>query len=384
MSPNIFFDLKKLSDRDLLTRIHELVGEERELTATLVAHLAVLDERQLYLSEGCSSLFTYCTQVLHFSEHAAYNRIEAARAARTYPVILEMLANGSVNMTTVRLLAPALTPANHREVLEAARHKTRRQIEELLAHLRPQHSLPTIIRKFPLVTGSPAPTGTTPGDVMIDIPPATATAHVPDVPPPPPVARPAAHPAVVPLAPQRYRIYFTAGAEAHALLRRAQNLLRHQIPDGDVGKIMELALAILVRDLEKRKFAATTQPRPSRGSHLASRHIPADVKREVWQRDGGACAFVAHNGRQCGERAFVEFHHVVPHSANGPATVENIELRCRAHNGYEAGGNAQAGWQPPGGMGRDPAWLGGTGYLRRPWSAQVNARTSCRRGRCPG
>lgn len=90
-----------------------LAQREQEATAALIAHLAVLDERGLYLAEGCSSMFTYCLQVLHLSEHAAYGRIEAARAARKYPIILELLGNGSVNLTTVTLLAPHLTAENH-------------------------------------------------------------------------------------------------------------------------------------------------------------------------------------------------------------------------------------------------------------------------------
>ncbi len=64
------------------------MSREREATAALIAALGELDARRLYLAEGCSSLFTYCTQVLHLSEHAAYGRIEAARAARKWPVVL--------------------------------------------------------------------------------------------------------------------------------------------------------------------------------------------------------------------------------------------------------------------------------------------------------
>ena len=52
--------------------------------------------RRLYLREGCASLFTYCTQVLHLSEGAAYNRIETARAARRFPEVLDALERGGV------------------------------------------------------------------------------------------------------------------------------------------------------------------------------------------------------------------------------------------------------------------------------------------------
>jgi len=85
-----------LSDGDLLATVHRLAIDERRATASLIASLAELDERRLYLAEGYSSLFTYCTRVLHLSEHAAYGRIEAARVARKYPVFLERLAAGDL------------------------------------------------------------------------------------------------------------------------------------------------------------------------------------------------------------------------------------------------------------------------------------------------
>jgi hypothetical protein len=59
------------------------------------------------------------------------------------------------------------------------------------------------------------------------------------------------------------------------------------------------------------------------------------VKREVWRRDNARCAFVGPDG-SCGESAFLEFHHVVPFAAGGPSNVANLQLRCRAHNSYEA------------------------------------------------
>ena len=112
-----------LSDDQLMAEVHRLVAGERRATAALLRSLIELDGRRLYLREGCSSLFTYCTQVLHLAEGAAYNRIEAARAARRFPAILDLIEDGSLTLTSVRLLAPHLTPDNYREVLISARHK---------------------------------------------------------------------------------------------------------------------------------------------------------------------------------------------------------------------------------------------------------------------
>ena len=138
-----------LADDDLLATVKRLATTERRATAALVRSLMELDARRLYLGEGYSSLFTYCTQALHLAEGAAYNRIEAARAARRFPAILTALEEGAVTLTTVRLVAPHLTPANHQDVLARAQHKGKREIEELVASLRPLPPVLSTIRKVP-------------------------------------------------------------------------------------------------------------------------------------------------------------------------------------------------------------------------------------------
>lgn len=226
MSRNIFSDAARLSDRELIARVQFLAHREREATATLIAHLVVLEERRLYLAEGCSSMFTYCTQVLHLSESAAYRRIEAARAARKYPEILDMLSDGSVSLTTIVLLAPELTPANHREILTAAKHQSKRQVEEIVARLRPQPLLPSTVRRLPTSSNGPVST------MALAAAPAFQSAATS----PPTPTQPLARPAVVPTAPERYKVQFTASADMHAKLRRAQDLLRHQIPTETSGR----------------------------------------------------------------------------------------------------------------------------------------------------
>jgi hypothetical protein len=129
--------IRLLSDRELLAHVQRAAVNERCSTAQLIALLMELDARRLYLGEGCSSLFTYCTQVLRLSEHAAYGRIEAARAAQRFPIILKWLADGAITLTAIGLLAPHLTSINHLDVLEAARHKSKRDVERLVACFEP-------------------------------------------------------------------------------------------------------------------------------------------------------------------------------------------------------------------------------------------------------
>src|SRR5688500_5354674 len=137
------------TDAQLLAEVKRLVAQERTATAALIRSLMELDARRLYLGEGYSSLFTYCTQALHLAEGAAYNRIEAARAARRFPVILEALEEGSLTLTAVRLLAPHLTHANLQRVLASARHASKTDVERIVAALNPKPAVQSIVRKLP-------------------------------------------------------------------------------------------------------------------------------------------------------------------------------------------------------------------------------------------
>ena len=144
---------------------------------------------------------------------------------------------------------------------------------------------------------------------------------------------------LAPLAPERYLLRVTLSRDAHDKLERARALLRHAIPNGDPAAVVDRALTALVEQLEKRKIGRDIASAKARvaASRQASRtrHVPAAVKRAVWARDQGRCAFVGTHGR-CEETAFVEFHHVRPFAVGGATDVDNLQLRCRAHNAHEA------------------------------------------------
>src|SRR5688500_18878684 len=149
--------LELCSDDDVLAGLHNLVDRERSITAPLLAHLAEVEVRGLHLRAVFSSLFIYCTDVLNFSEDAAYQRIHAARAARRFPILLERIASGALHLAAVRLLVPHLTEANHRELLDAASNQTKRGVELLLAARFPRPYLLSRVCKRPAARAELAP-----------------------------------------------------------------------------------------------------------------------------------------------------------------------------------------------------------------------------------
>ena len=175
--------------------------------------------------------------------------------------------------------------------------------------------------------------------------------------------------------------------------------MRSEVPDGDLAAVIEAAVTLKLERLEARRFAATktlrkepskpmspqvvraeaaspeaASPRVARSEavspkpvgreavsreavsreavsrepvsaqvpssevrrRLSSRYIPAAVRRVVWTRDGGQCAYLDAQGRRCSQRARLEFHHRRPFDMGGDHGPENIALLCRVHNDYIA------------------------------------------------
>src|SRR5205814_5633355 len=123
----------------------------------------------------------------------------------------------------------------------------------------------------------------------------------------------------------------------------------HVMPDGDPAAIVDRALTVLRQQVERAKIGAADRPRATydgrvESERAAKRHVPAHVRRAVWARDQGRCAFVGTEGR-CAETGRLEFHHVVPFALGGQTTEANLQLRCRVHNAFEAG-EIFGDWRP--------------------------------------
>jgi hypothetical protein len=320
------YSLKHLPDSTLVRELHSLVTQDRATTALLIAHLGETDARRLYAPAGYPSMFEYCVRELHFSEDMAYKRIQVARLARQFPAIHGLLADGRLHLSAVLTLSAHLTAENADELLAAAAGQTRAGVEQMLARRFPQPDLPTLIAPLAATScvGQLAP-----GRVIFTRPghgvPATVSPVAPSTPP----AK------VAPLAPERYAVQCTVDQETHDLIRYAQALLGHSVPSGDLPEAIRRAFTCLVGELERQQFAKTERPRACMRSDDA-RHIPASVKRAVWERDGGRCTFTGENGRRCESRTRLEYDHFEPAATGGHATIKGLRLRCRAHNQLEA------------------------------------------------
>jgi 5-methylcytosine-specific restriction endonuclease McrA len=310
------WNLRECGDDELISGLDRLVARERQVTADVLAHLAEVDARKLYAHRAYASLFQYVVENLGYSEGAARRRITAARLARRFPLILERLAIGAIHLSGLTLLGPHLTEANHVEWLDEARGKSKRRLEELVAARLPR---PDVLPMIVPVTSAAEPAAD----------PDSAARE-----PASPQSRPVS--GTAPLSAESFSVTFTIDRQTRDTLAEAQDLLRHAVPDGDLGAIVGRALDGLVKGLRKRKFGETDTPREGTKASPGSRRFPAAVKREVAERDDRSCSFVSDDGRRCGATAWLEYDHRDPRGRGGPSTADNARLLCATHNALHA------------------------------------------------
>jgi hypothetical protein len=305
-------ELRDHSDESLLASVTKLTGSHRQLTAELVAHLAEIEARDLQLVAGFSSMFEFCTKALRFSEGEAFRRILAARLCRRFPGVYGLLASGDVNLSTLELLRPWLTEENNEELLAAVSGRRKHEVQALLAERFPQPDRPSSIRRVTLE----------------------------------------------PLSVASFRVEFTASAALREKLEHCRDLMSHANPSRELAVVIERAVDLLLKDLERKRLGKTeggarmSRDRQGTTSDIVGARgperrgvtrgvairggqpprVPNAVRREVYERDGIQCTYVAENGRRCETRAFLELDHEMPKALDGSSSAENLRVRCRAHN----------------------------------------------------
>lgn len=214
-----FWNLGDVSNEELLRKLKALIVASTRTEARVVAHLAELDARRLTLLSEMS-LFEYCVKRLGLSEHQAYFRIAAARAARKFPVIFEFLERRELHLTAVALLSKYLTRDNHVELLEEAKGKSKRQLLKLLARRWPKADFTSQVRRLPLEAIAAGPTGS-----------------------------------LEYLSEHTHRLEVLLSTQQHDKLELARDLMLHANPTGNLSVVLERALDLLIEHERKRQFA---------------------------------------------------------------------------------------------------------------------------------
>ncbi len=350
-------ELGDLSNDELIARLRAHVGRGNEWLVGLLSYLAEVDARRLHAEHACSSMWDFCVRRLGMSEGEANRRIAAARVLRQFPLARGYLERGAIHLCAVYEMHKHLTEDNHEELLREASGKSTKAVAEMIAARFPKPDVfPCIEPVSPQLELAVATTEMAPSGTPTSLAP----------PPTPPVVRPR----VEPLSATRYRVELTVSAETKAKLERIKDLMCHRNPPGDLEKIFDASIELLLVKLEKERLGKTSRPKATkdlpteeqqdpaldaqRDGHPrgASNPAPAEetneapqpmrrkisrpVRREVFARDGAQCTYVDAEGNRCAARGYLELDHVHAKALGGSDEATNLRVRCRAHNHWHA------------------------------------------------
>ena len=336
----------------LALRLHELAGEERNVQVDFLLHLDEFDRRRAFVEAGHPSLWSYCLEVLHLREGSAGRRIQAMRVLRRFPRLEGALRDGRLCLSTIALLGQVLTEENLDDLLGRAAYRTKADVDHLVASVQARTAPRAGVRKLPErepgVTSAPLPlapaearpeavddaaqTTPEPAASIVDRAPASGLPS-----PEPACGKPKRPPEMRAVTESQWSLRVTIDRACSEDLETLKSLLAHQIPDGDLAAVLHEAIRCGIEKHGKRKGAVAPARKANRAAPSADRTkaratIPAEVRREVWRRDGGRCAFVAADGRRCNSRWKLEIDHIHPRRWEDRRRSTSLRLACRAHN----------------------------------------------------
>lgn len=317
------YRLKALSDDELIASIRALVGDERRILFLILRHLQEVDDRRLAPRRAYPSLFDFCVKDLHWAEGETAKRIQVSRKATSFPLLLRAIRRGELTLSAAALLAPHLTRENYAGLVRRSYWRPTREVEALVATLAPKPEPKERARFLGIISPpSTPPVEAGPGGAALE--------GFPDLPMAPPSPAEAS--------PQRVHFSFTSDERLLADVERAKDLLRGKYPDPDFEAVFGEGVRMMLDRIDPdRRSVRERVPAAAQPGDPRSRVPPAWVKRAVWKRDSGHCAFRGEGGRLCRSTAGLQYDHIVPWALGGRSEdPANIRLLCRTHNRLEA------------------------------------------------
>ena len=367
---------KKLSDTDLTAALYKAIASERSHVADSIACLIEITARDLHTRLGASSLFVYLTRDLKLSESSASKRCAAVRAIRQFPEMLGLVQSSRLHLSNIALISRHLTRENSVRLIAMAQMETQRGVEKKLAlefpqpakrdtirpvvylarggdvHAQPQPQLQGLVQVKSQVEGLAHDKGSDGPDFVFERGPSSGSESEIEL------GSADAEAALgirlqVTLDPNaaadfEYLVAAMPGKSASAILALAVSELRKRRELG-AGKSPSARPAKCsigpkansdILDAAPVTTAASRTPKPR--APMATRYIPAALRRDVARRDGQRCTYVAFaesrsdGARRCDAIHQLEFDHVNPRAFGGQNTLGNLCLLCRAHNNLAA------------------------------------------------
>lgn len=333
-------DLKKLSNASLMKSADVAIRQERHCKVLVVQHLAEINRRKLHLDWGYPSLWKYCEERLALSPAVIGHRIQVAVKCSEYPALLGAIAGGEMSLTVAGMVAPKLTPDNHRLVLARCKNKTKSQADEILVEYAPRPERdPTIRRKKSTqcqVVANPLIGEQTVGE-----------------------KKPTTNGAAAQIQPARPEVFNFGFAGSKQLKEKIERLaalkgvhirtaLAELIEIGIDAELNRIDPVRIERRAQKRRQAkanneeiAQKEDSPASVGRCPAKktvgkyrrtHVRNSDRRRTMINADERCEHIGPEGNRCSERTGLEVDHRTEVALGGSNHPGNLQILCRAHN----------------------------------------------------
>ena len=317
--------LRTFDDKEFIHQFEMIAGIEHGATIKMLHFINDLERRKAFLELGYSSVFDFCVRRIKYSSSQAGRRIQAARCCRRYPEFFAYLRNREVCIMTLAMIEGIINDDNKDEIVKRVRGASRREVERLISEYRPAGALRDRIRYVHVPLPQPRDLNTALVDrACQQVIPEQYRDRIPAV--------------------EKVFVQFLADEEFLTLFEEVRGLMGKDAVDASFADVMKL---VLKEYRERHSPAARKQRRDERkratgpDSHRwewknpqdeSTRHVPNDIRDEVFVRDEGQCTFVAPDGMRCQCRKGLEIDHINPYALGGSHDLSNLRLLCGGHN----------------------------------------------------
>ena len=356
----------------IISRIESLRAREHEATVLLIQALLECDESCAHITLGYSSMWDFLVGHLRYSNAAASRRYKAMKCAREFPAVLAMLRKHETNLSALAAVEATLSRAeNPEELLGQIRGRSQAQVERVLSRQNPRPKKRETIRRVavkPRPAARPAPDMFTTAGVRTsestssgaEVRTSETATSAPEVNngrnesarTSAAEVRTSETRTSAPELEDRVQLGFTVTAETFEQFQRAQAILSRKHPKGlSLEQAFEELLGFYLKHRgprpkksksgqktqrtaksTKRSAAHSTTNLAYRTTHRTTRHIPAAIRREVFERDGHRCTYEGPTGRRCDSAHDLQLDHIHPWGCGGATNAENLRVLCSTHN----------------------------------------------------
>ncbi len=297
-------ELNEISNTELTERISILQSKERSVVLRFLIHLGEFDKRGLYLKEGYSSLFDYCTRKLNLSEGSAFRRMTAARFLRDHPKCIKSFVNGDITICSIVASAKAIKSA--KAGVEDIIGKSAIEVKSLMAIVAPVSKPKEVIKEITIASKIK------PRDELLELFKGMVLEEI------------ESEVQTVKDIETRYEIKFSVTKDIFNKIQSLKSKLSNKLG-------ADLSLENIFTELINKSLSPGTT-RKAKPANENLRYIPASIKREVLDRDNSQCSYVSKDGVRCTQKHYLNFDHIQPFALGGKSSSENLRVLCSAHN----------------------------------------------------